>query len=296
VNRTKVITVVPPARPSTFDIAPAGVTGGSNATGTVTLDRAAPAGGAVVTITESATELSAPATVTVNAAATTGTFTITTIAVTASVTRTVEVSRLGQSRSDTLIINPSGPITITSFTIDRGQITARTPVLGTVTFSTGAPAGYSISGFDNSAFTSIPAVINVTEGQNKVSFTIATSPVSVNTQSTASVRKGAQTFNRIITIVPPRLATFQISPTVVKGGSFALGSIQLTGPAPAAGIVVNMSSNGPQAIVPATVNFPVNVGLIRQRIDTTPVTVQVIRTITVTQGATTRTGNLTIRP
>ena len=60
---------------------PAAVTGGNGSTGTVTLGSAAPAGGAVVTLTSSNTNAATvPGTVTVAAGATTKTFAVTTIA------------------------------------------------------------------------------------------------------------------------------------------------------------------------------------------------------------------------
>ena len=86
-NEGFVVKIVAPALLS-LTLNPATVTGGADSTGKVTLTAAAPAGGAVVTLTSSNTNAATvPASVTVAAGATTATFAITTNAVTAGTSR-----------------------------------------------------------------------------------------------------------------------------------------------------------------------------------------------------------------
>src|SRR5262249_50717586 len=78
--RTATLTVNPAAAALVgVSVNPTAVTGNAGSTGTVTLTRAAPAGGAVVTLTSSNAAATVPGTVTVAAGATTKTFPVTTI-------------------------------------------------------------------------------------------------------------------------------------------------------------------------------------------------------------------------
>lgn len=76
--------------PSQLNISPAAVTGGSNTTGTITIDQAAPAGGVTVTLSSSNTNwATVPATVTIPEGQSSETFTITTKPVTGDSVATI---------------------------------------------------------------------------------------------------------------------------------------------------------------------------------------------------------------
>ena len=95
---------------STLTVNPASVVGGAGSTGTVTLTSAAPAGGAVVTLSSSNTTVAGvPASVTVAAGATSANFSITTTGVTAATSVTVGGSFGGVSKTATLTVNPPAP-------------------------------------------------------------------------------------------------------------------------------------------------------------------------------------------
>src|SRR5262249_19111821 len=97
---------------STLTVAPASVVGGAGSTGTVTLTSAAPASGAVVTLSSSNTTVAGvPASVTVAAGATSANFSITTTGVTAATSVTVTGSFGGVSQTATLTVNPPAPPT-----------------------------------------------------------------------------------------------------------------------------------------------------------------------------------------
>jgi len=109
-SRTATLTVTPPPPPvslSSLTVNPTSVTGGSSSTGTVALTGAAPAGGAVVTLSDDSTATAVPASVTVPAGATTATFTITTSTVTASTTATISAVFGGVTRTATLTVTPA---------------------------------------------------------------------------------------------------------------------------------------------------------------------------------------------
>jgi hypothetical protein len=88
-------------------VSPASVKGGTSSTGTVTLNAAAPATGAVVTLASSNPAVaSIPGSVTVATGATTATFTVTTTAVTANTPVTLFASFGGATGMTTLTVTP----------------------------------------------------------------------------------------------------------------------------------------------------------------------------------------------
>ncbi|MET0345210.1 MAG: hypothetical protein ABW218_03010 [Casimicrobiaceae bacterium] len=110
VTKTVAFTVNAPAAPaapvlSSLAIAPTSVIGGANAIGTVTLDRAAPTGGATVTLTSDAASVAAvPASVKVPSGATTTTFVVTTFATKKNRTPTISASYGGVTKSFQLVV------------------------------------------------------------------------------------------------------------------------------------------------------------------------------------------------
>ena len=130
----------PGAALSSVSLSPSSVTGGISSTGTVTLNSAAPAGGAVVTLTSSNTAVATvPASVTVAAGATTATFTVITTTVSSTTPVTISGNYNGTENAS-LTVNPASPkgtLTVTAFNASRLYGVANP------TFP------YSISGFVN---------------------------------------------------------------------------------------------------------------------------------------------------
>jgi hypothetical protein len=96
-----------PASLSSLSLSPSTVVGGGTSQGTATLTSAAPAGGAVVTLSSGNPAVATvPSSVTVPGGSTSATFTVTTVAVTSSSTATVTGSYGGATRSATLTVTP----------------------------------------------------------------------------------------------------------------------------------------------------------------------------------------------
>ena len=108
VNKSAALTVNPPAPAaalSSLTLSPSTVVGGSNATGTVTLTKAAPAGGIVVTIASSnSTRAKVPASVLVPAGAISKVFTITTTTTKQKINVRITASYADVNKSTTLTI------------------------------------------------------------------------------------------------------------------------------------------------------------------------------------------------
>jgi trimeric autotransporter adhesin len=94
---------------SVVSINPSSVAGGTGSTGRVTLTSAAPAGGAIVSLTSSNTAVATvPANVTVASGATSATFTVATVAVGVSTPVTISAVYNGVTRTTTLTVSPPG--------------------------------------------------------------------------------------------------------------------------------------------------------------------------------------------
>jgi hypothetical protein len=107
---------------SSLTLNPASVIGGTSSTGTVTLNKPAPSGGAVVALSSSAAVATVPSSVAIPAGATSATFTVNTTAVTASTPVTITASFAGTSLPAALTVTPSGtPAGTYTLTITGGS-------------------------------------------------------------------------------------------------------------------------------------------------------------------------------
>ncbi len=104
-SKTAALTVKPIGVKS-VSLTPNPVTGGSSMTGTVVVERPAPAGGMTITLKDNVASATAPASVVVPAGATSKTFTVTTTAVTAIQRGSVTASANATSKSATFAVNP----------------------------------------------------------------------------------------------------------------------------------------------------------------------------------------------
>ena len=117
----------PTASLSSVTVTPGTVVAGNPASGTVTLTGGAPSGGASVSLTSSAPQVTVPGTVTVASGSTSAAFNVTTGPVAAATTATI-TGNFGAQRTATLIVNPglAGQFTVASLT---GAVNAQGQVL-----------------------------------------------------------------------------------------------------------------------------------------------------------------------
>ncbi|MFP5284297.1 MAG: hypothetical protein ACLGI9_01015, partial [Thermoanaerobaculia bacterium] len=164
---------------SALTLAPATFAGGcQTSTGKVTLTGPAPAGGAVVTITDTNPAASMPASVTVPAGATTAKFTITGVAVTANQTGAVTASYGGVSKSATLTVRPIG---VAGVTLSPNPVVGPNSVTGTVTLECPAAPGniiVTLTSGNPAVANPVPSV-RVPAGATSAPFHVSTSDVSV---------------------------------------------------------------------------------------------------------------------
>jgi hypothetical protein len=164
VTRTASLTITPPpaaASLSSLTVNPSSVVGPASATGTVTLTSAAPAGGAIVTLSSSNGSAAVPANVTVAAGATTATFTVTTVSVTAATAATITAAYNGVTRTATVTVNPasaSATLTVTATGRSGERVTSSPTGINVLAGSTGS-ASFAVN-------TSI--TLSVTNGRDAI--------------------------------------------------------------------------------------------------------------------------------
>src|SRR2546428_3780296 len=94
-----------------------------------------------------------------------------------------------------------------------------------------------------------------------------------------------------VTLVP-----LAVSPPSVIGGNSATGTVTLSGPAPAGGAQVTLSSNSSAATVPASVTVPAGATSVTFTVTTSAVAASTSATITAVYSGVTRTATLTVLP
>ncbi len=199
----------PPPAPalSAVVLSPMSVVGGTSAQGTATLTSAAPAGGAVVSLSSSNTSAATvPASVTVAAGSTSATFTVATSSVSAPTTSTISGTYGGATRSAMLTVTPPvAPAALSAVSVNPTSVSGGTSSQGTLTLTSAAPTGgFAVAlSSDNTAAATVPASASVAQGATTVTFTIATSTVATSTPVTITASAGGVTRTATLTVTPP---------------------------------------------------------------------------------------------
>lgn len=204
VSRTALFTVTTDSPTlSNLSITPLSVTGGSSATGTLTLTAPATDGGITVTLSSDSTIVSVPANVTVAPGASTASFTVTTTPVTTSQSTIIRAAHGTESRAFTLSVTPeaSGPA-VTSVTLNEDSVVGGTPVTGTVRLDSAAPSGGTtvFLSSDNTAAATVPPSVAVAAGAATATFTVETKPTTNSQSSLIVAEAGGGRVGAVITV------------------------------------------------------------------------------------------------
>jgi hypothetical protein len=220
VIRTTPLTVTPPPTPAldAVSVNPSSVAGGTSTTGQALLTMAAPAGGAVVSISSSNPAVaSVPASVTIASGVWSANFTVGTSAVTANTQVTVTGTYQGVSRSAVLTV--TAPAALQSLAVSPTSVAGGTSASGTVTLT--GPAGSSgavVALSSNNPAATVPGSVTVPAGASSVRFTIGTSAVTVNTVATITSSYAGVSRTASLTVTPPP-ATDRVSVTLARFSS-----------------------------------------------------------------------------
>jgi hypothetical protein len=298
----------PAAAPSlaSVTLASASVIGGGTTTGTVTLTRPAPAGGAAVWINGSLEgRVVTPPGVTIPAGSTSATFTITAPDVNASQWVMIQAA-YGNANSGqfgaVLRVDPGRSATpaILALTVDAPSVIGGQPVRGLIGLATPSPAGGTtiVLSSDNPAVR-VPASVVIAAGNSATTFIASTNAVTDFNSASITASTAAGSKSVFLSVfpdpnAPPTLASLTPNVGGVNGGATLQVSLTLSAAAPAGGAVVRLtSSNTAAARVPASVTVPAGQAFATFNVTTSPVAADTAVTITGTYGLS-RTATITV--
>jgi hypothetical protein len=194
------------------------------------------------------------------------------------------------------------PASLSSISVNPTSVMGGNSSTGTATLSGPAPSGGAQVALSssNSTVASVPSSVTVAAGATSATFTISTSAVTASTTISISAIYGGATRSASLTVTPappppPTLSSLTLNPSSVIGGmEYSTGTVTLTGPAPAGGAQVFLSSSNGAASVPSSVTIPAGSGSANFRVNTSGVLVSTSANISATYNGTTRTSTLEI--
>lgn len=239
---------------------PSPVESGLTSTATVTLSHPAPDGGALIALHSSDTGIATvPANLTIPAGSREGTFEVNTLLQSHPTTVTISASYHQLTKSANLEVSavPHGisSIEVTPTAIEGGQ-----GVMVYIRLNNYAPVGGTVvllTSSDPSVV--LPSSITIPSGYTSQTLSIPTLTVTTQVTSilTATYPVGLQKSANLVIGPSPTPKSLSLSPLTVTGGNQSTATILLTGPAPAGGATVLLTSSATEmATVPASVTVP----------------------------------------
>ena len=276
--------IVDPPKLASVQLIGSSFVGGGYTTAWVNLSGPAGPSGLTVSLKSNNAHASVPATVRMEAGQLTATVTINTSQVKATTVAKITSTLGSVSIPVTLTILPP---TLTGLTIYQSEVPGGSSTLGSVWVDAGSlPGGMVILLSSDSPDGTVPSSVTIPQGQLYTTFEINTMPVAKNKVVTLSAKYGTVTKTATLTIDRPKLNTLALNPTSVQGGQSSTGTITISTPAPAGGLVISLSSNIPAATVPAKITIPAGMTSTTFTVSTTPVPSTTGATIRATIGGT----------
>ncbi len=190
---------------------------------------------------------------------------------------------------------------LASLTVTPASATGGQSRSGTVTLTRAASASVVVNLTSSVATAQVPTSVTIPANASTANFTVTTQAVSSLTAGNISASYNNVTKSASISLLPSppsapaSLASLTLSPVTVTGGAASIGTVTLTAPAPAAGLVVKLSSNIPsRAKVPATVTVPSGSTSASFSVTTVKVNRKFSPTITASYNGVKKTAGLTI--
>ena len=249
------VLTITPATIQSLVLNPTTVVGGNSSTGTVTLTGLAPLGGLSVVLTSSNLAATVPGSLSFPQGTSVGTFVISTSNVSLATTSNISATLGSSSQKATLSLNPTK---LQSVSVSPSTVPAGSSSAGTVTLSGAAGAtGFVVSlSSSNPSVASVPGSVTVSAGNFSANFSVTTTGVSAQTNVTITATLSGVTQTCVLTVNPATIASVTLNPSSVVGGSNSTGTVNLTGPCGASGLLVSLGSSNGFATVPSSVVIP----------------------------------------
>ncbi|HEY4818061.1 MAG TPA: hypothetical protein VIH67_11570 [Candidatus Acidoferrum sp.] len=194
------------------------------------------------------------------------------------------------------------PTSLASVSLNPASVTGGNSSTGTVTLSGPAPSGGApvILSSSNTTAARVPSSVMVAPGATSATFAVSTSAVASSTTVVISGTYSGATKTASLTVTPApppssTLTSLTLNPSSVVGGAqFSTGTVTLSGPAPAGGAQVTLSSSNGAASIPSSVTVPAGASTATFRVNTSPVLLPTSARISASYNGTTRTADLSV--
>lgn len=291
-SQTATLTINPPALISVA-VSPNPVVGGNSATGIVTLNGPAGAGGINVALSVNGSGVTVPTSVLIPGGASSTTFGISTKSVTTTTSFTISATQGASTQTSVLTVTAPA---IVGVSLSPSAVAGGSSSIGTVTLNGAAPVGgVTITLGSNSQSATVPTSALIPAGAVSTSFTISTSTVASNVSVSISATLGSSTVSTTLTIQSPLLTGITLASSSVFGGNSVVGTINLARSAPIGGVAVALSSTSSSASVPAMVTVPAGSSTANFTVSTIGVASQTAAVVSGALSGTTKSANLTIQ-
>jgi hypothetical protein len=257
VSKTANIALSPvvPVTVSALSCSPASLRPNAWSTCTITLNQAAPAGGATVALSSNVAALTVPATATVAAGSATTAFSAISGAISSNQTATVTATY--NSTSATASISLVMPVQVSSLSCSPNSLGPNTSSTCTITLNQAAPTGgASVALSSNNTMLTVAASVTVPAGSTSATATAAAGNCTSNQTATVTATYNSTSATASISLAAPvEVSALSCSPTSLGPDSSTTCTITLNQAAPSGGASVALSSNAAALTVPASVTI-----------------------------------------
>ena len=303
VNATFGVTVNPlPGALSSVSVSPSAITSGQSGSGTVSLTAPAGTGGATITLSSSnAAVASVPSSVTIPQGSTATTFAVSTGSVSVSTTATVAAYYSGVNTSFLVTVNPP-PAALSGVSVSPSAITSGQSGTGSVSLTAPAGTGGAMVALasSNTAVATVPASVMVPQGSSSVTFPVATGAVSSSSSAMVTASYAGANASFPVTVNPPvaALSSLSVTPSAIfSGGQSGLGTVTLTAPAGASGVIVTLATSNTSAVrIPSKITIQPGASSAIFTASAGPVSVSTVVTLTASYNSATTSFPLTVSP
>lgn len=239
----------------TFSFSPTTLLAGNSTTGTLKINGTPGPSGIDVALTSTNASAPVPATVHFDEGVTTQTITINTIA-SGNTTSPVITGTIGglSPKTVTLTINqtPVSSLTLSPASLPAGNSSTATLTVGAPASTGGLVVAISYTGTGVSG----PSTVTIPSGATSTTYTVTTTSALTGQGASTTATLGASTKTANLTITPTQVTSFVFNNPSLTGGTNSTGTITISAPAPAGGLVVNLTNDKPSLVTsPSTITI-----------------------------------------
>ena len=277
---------------------PASVVGGNAVAGVrIRIGEAAPAGGMPVTLTSSNPAAAAPPTTVIvpEGAVDSPAFTITTTGIASAAPVVISASVPNGSVTAAITVNPA---VLQSVTLGAASLAGGSAPASRVYLSGQSPPSGTVVSLvsSNPAVLSVPAEVTVPPGQASAVVPAASYSVSQSTPVVVTATSGGVSRTAAVTVFPVELLSVTMAASIPSGTAGTANRVTLTGPAPAGGYVVALTSSATQLTVPLSITVPAGATSVLFTATAAAADAPIAVTVTATMGSASKSASTTITP